>query len=141
MQDLSLSEFFLANETSLWLLGAVSLLTFVGTLIVVPWLVVRIPEDYFALGKRRLIPWSGRHPVIRWLLLIVKNIAGGILVVMGIAMLVLPGQGLLTVLIGMILMNFPGKYRFERWLVQRRPVLRSVNWLRRYYGRPPLSFG
>jgi len=58
--------------------------------------------------------------------------------VAGIIMLVLPGQGIFTILIGIMLLNFPGKYRLERWIVARRPVLRSINWLRRRAGRAPL---
>lgn len=135
-----ITEFLQANETALWILGAISLVTFFGTLIIVPWLVARIPFDYFALEERQLLPWSDRHPMIRWLLLFGKNLLGGVLIVMGIAMLVLPGQGLLTMLIGLVLLNFPGKYRLERWFVQRRPILRSVNWLRRRSGRRPLVF-
>jgi len=58
--------------------------------------------------------------------------------VAGIAMLVLPGQGVLTIVIGIMLLDFPGKYRFERSLAARRPVLRSINWLRRRANRPLL---
>ena len=57
----------------------------------------------------------------------------------GIAMLVLPGQGLLTIVVGIVLLNFPGKYRLERWLATRSPVWRSLNWLRRRAGRPELQ--
>ena len=87
-----------------------------------------------------MVPWADRHPVIRWLLLTLKNLAGVVFVLLGIAMLVLPGQGLLTILIGIIFLNFPGKYRFERWLIQRGPVHRTVDWLRRRAGRKPLVF-
>jgi hypothetical protein len=57
---------------------------------------------------------------------------------MGVAMLVLPGQGVLTIITGLLLLDFPGKYRFERWLVRRGPVLRGVNWLRDRAGRQAL---
>ena len=50
-----------------------------------------------------------------------------------------PGQGLLTLLVGLLLMNFPGKYRLERWLVGRRGVLTALNWLRRRGGHPPFQ--
>ena len=56
----------------------------------------------------------------------------------GIAMLVLPGQGILTMLLGFILVDLPGKYRFERWLVTRPLALRSINLLRRRAGHDPL---
>ena len=57
----------------------------------------------------------------------------------GIAMLVLPGQGVLAILIGIMLLDVPGKYRFERWLVMRPPVWRAVAWLRTKAGKDPLT--
>lgn len=134
LESLPFSDFIRAHENLLLLLGGVSLVTFFGSLLVVPWLVVRIPPDYFALEERRIAPWSDRHPALRWSALLGKNLLGVILILMGIAMLVLPGQGLLTILIGIVLTSFPGKYRLERWLVRRRPIWRSVNWLRRRAG-------
>ena len=120
--------------------GIVSLITFFASLLVIPWLVVRIPVDYFATEKRHKIAWANQHPLIRWALLILKNLVGVIFIFLGIAMLVLPGQGLLTILIGIIFLNFPGKYRLERWLIQLKPVHRAVDWLRHRAGREPLIF-
>ncbi len=67
-----------------------------------------------------------------------KNLLGYLLIVAGIAMLVLPGQGVLTILLGVILVDLPGKYRFERWIVARPLVLKSINRLRQRAGRDPL---
>ncbi len=128
------------NESLLLMLGLVSLLTFVATLFLIPFLVVRIPVDYFAENKRQTSSWAEQHFMIRWTMLVVKNIFGVVFVVLGLAMLVLPGQGLLTLLIGVLLLNFPGKYAFERWLIQRASVRRAVFWLRKRAGRPPLEF-
>ena len=50
-------------------------------------------------------------------------------------------QGLLTILIGIMLTDFPGKYKLERWLVRKRPVLTSINWLRQRAGKSPLATG
>lgn len=119
-------------------MAAVSVLTFIGTLIIVPIMIVRIPPDYFTHTKRHKVPWGDQHPVIRIILLIGKNILGYLLIGAGLVMLVLPGQGLLTILIGMMLLNFPGKYRLERWLVRRHLILQSMNWLRRRAHRTPL---
>jgi len=133
-----MTDWIQSNETVVWWLAAASLVTFVGTLIVVPWLVVRIPPDYFVPSKRNPTPWADRQPVIRALLLIGKNLLGYVFVLVGIAMLVLPGQGILTIVVGVMLLNFPGKYRLERLVVRFRPVLRSINWLRRRAKRRPL---
>ena len=79
------------------------------------------------------------HPVLRVLFLIVKNVCGIVLVLMGVAMLVLPGQGILAILIGLLFLDFPGKFAMERWLVERRPVIHAINWLRAKAHREPLD--
>ena len=123
---------------SLWIAGA-SLVTFVAVLAIVSWVVVRIPADYFAGPRRPDKNNIHRHPpVARLLLLIVKNIIGGVFVLAGFVMLVLPGQGVLTIMLGIALMNFPGKFQLERWIVTRRPTLWLINRLRRRRGRPAL---
>lgn len=122
-----------------WWLAAVSLLMFVGTLIALPFLVVKIPEDYFAQEHRNRELWVHHPPVLRWFLLFGKNLLGGVLVLAGILMLVLPGQGLLTILMGLLLVNFPGKYWLEKWLVTRTPVLKAANWLRKKANHPPIQ--
>jgi hypothetical protein len=132
-------EWIALNQTALWWLAIASIISFVGTLALIPVLVVRIPEDYFAETKRhRWEPWAHQHPVIRWTLLIAKNIVGYIFITLGIAMLVLPGQGTLTIIIGIMFINFPGKYRLERWVVTRGPVLTTINRLRHRAGHAPL---
>ncbi len=99
----------------LWL-TAISVVTFVGSLILVPLLVVRIPADYFARKEGHGKSWANYHPLVRAILLAGKNLLGYILIAAGLAMLVLPGQGTLTILIGILLVDFPGKYRLERWI-------------------------
>jgi hypothetical protein len=111
---------------------------FVGTLVLVPWLLVRLPADYFHESYRPVLPWSALHPLLRVLLHLGKNLLGLVVLLMGVAMLVLPGQGVLTIITGLLLLDFPGKYRFQRWLVRRGPVLRGVNWLRDRAGRQAL---
>lgn len=131
-------EWIRHNEITLIILGITSVFTFIGTLILVPVLVVRLPVDYFAHPDRHRHPWLTIHPVFRIFVLMGKNLLGVILVCAGILMLVLPGQGILTILIGLTLIDFPGKFTFERWLVTRPAVLKSVNWLRRRAGRKHL---
>ncbi|WP_445395899.1 PGPGW domain-containing protein [Zobellella sp. An-6] len=128
------------NPSLIWTLGIVSLVCFIGSLLVIPWLVRRIPVDYFSGEYRHPVPWAEQHPVIRWLLLILKNLLGLVFLLVGIAMLVLPGQGLLTILIALVLLNFPGKYRLERRIFMIPSVRQGVDWLRRRAGRPPLIF-
>jgi hypothetical protein len=124
------------DEVLTWL-AVISAVTFLGTLVAIPILVARIPADYFAPRRRRR---SQKGPAwARWSLLIAKNVIGAALIAAGLAMLLLPGQGLITILIGILLTNFPGKYRLERAIVRRPPVFRAINWIRRRSGRPDLA--
>ncbi len=122
-----------------WLTGA-SVVLFVASLIVVPAVVIRIPADYFAHQTRPRRPgaWAGRHPAARAAISVGRNMLAAILILAGLAMLVLPGQGVLAIIAGVLMLDVPGKYRFERWLVSRPGVLRALNWLRRRAGKPPL---
>jgi len=132
-------EWVTNNETALWWLAVFSVISFAATIAIVPLLIIRIPADYFADARRHgPEPWSAGHPLVRWSLLIGRNLFGWVVIVLGIAMLVLPGQGILTIVIGLMLINFPGKYRLERWVITRRHVLRSINGIRRHSGRAPL---
>ncbi len=127
------------TDQLLWAwLGLLSILMFFGTLLIIPWLILKIPDDYFLHDKPGHLTWQDEHPVIRIILLILKNLLGLLLLLAGIAMLVLPGQGLLTILLAVILLDFPGKYRLKLWLVRKPRVLKSMNWLRRRYRQPPL---
>lgn len=134
-----LIEWFQANDTALWWLGGISVVTFVGTLVMVPVMVIRIPFDYFSHPERQPTFVYRYGIFLGTLLLILKNLIGIVLLFAGIAMLVLPGQGVLTIFVSLTLMNFPGKYRLERWAISRRPVFRSINWIRRRRGYRPLD--
>ena len=120
-----------------WLTIA-SLIGFISSLILLPWLVIRIPEDYFTHQKRHRHRLQNQSVVVRVLLIMIKNISGVILVLAGIAMLVLPGQGIITILLGIMLIDFPGKYKLELWVIKRPKVLKSLNWIRKKVGHSPL---
>jgi len=127
------------NDTLLLYMGLFSLFFFLVTLIIIPWLILQIPEDYFHEDKRHSQLGSMQHPVIQAVILVSKNLLGVFFLLLGILLLVLPGQGLLTILLGIILIDFPGKYRLQRWFVRQESVLRSVNWLRKKGKRPPIQ--
>lgn len=130
----------LLSPTGLALIAGASLLLFVASLIGVPYFLARLPADFFTRRERqeRGLP-AARRPAYRWLLSAAKNLAGATLVVSGVLMLFLPGQGLLTLLVGMLLLDFPGKRRFLRWVVLRPKLLSAINRLRHGAGRPPLE--
>jgi hypothetical protein len=124
-----------------WLAGwifAGSVLMFVGSLIVIPSLVTRMRSDYFVSRKPPDESWMGQHRAMRIGFYVAKNALGLILLLAGFAMLLLPGQGILTILVGITLLNFPGKRRLELRIVRQRSVLRAINWMRAKAKRPPL---
>jgi hypothetical protein len=112
-------------------LGIFSVVAVVATAVLVPIIVARMPADYFVKqgGERR------RNIV----LVVLKNLAGVLLVLLGVAMLVLPGQGILTLVLGLGLVDFPGRRRLELKVMSRPSVLKAINALRRRAGRPPLE--
>jgi hypothetical protein len=121
-------------------LALFSALTFVASLVGVPWFLTRLPADYFSRRERAAlgIPESPKA-FSRVVLRLLRNVLGYILLLLGVAMLVLPGQAILTLLIALMLIDFPGKRRFERWLIARPSVLRTINRLRRRTGRAPIE--
>ena len=133
----------LAEEYALWfsLLALFSIVTVVAMATLGARVLAHLPEDYFLNPERRaehrylqLFP-SWLRPLVP----ILKNLLGLLLALLGIAMLVLPGQGLLTLLAGLMLMDFPGKFHCEQWLVRRKQVRASINWLRKRSGESPLK--
>lgn len=124
------------HEALLFWLGVLSIgsLLLVGALL--PIILVRMPADYFV---REHDPGHGPRRVVDWVWHIGKNVLGAVFILAGIAMLVLPGQGLLTILIGFLMMDLPGKRRLERWLICRPGVLKVLNEMRRKRGREPLQ--
>lgn len=128
---------FVSKEVLVWL-GVASAVCFVGTLIAIPIILVRLPEDYFHQdeGRAWLRDW---HPAIRITIYVLKNLAGAVFLLGGLAMLVLPGQGILTMLIGLSLLDVPGKRKVERKLLGRPAVLKAINAIREKFGKPPLK--
>lgn len=126
------------NKTTVLILGIISVITFFGTLAAIPVMLIRLPADYFS--RRRKRPKTGMtvNPVMRVSLLIVKNLLGAVVLLAGAAMLLLPGQGILTILVGLMLIDFPGKFRLERRLITQPKVLQAVNQLRLRAGKPRL---
>ena len=117
--------------------GLVSVATFILSLILVPVIIVKIPENYFS-SKNRNARWEKMNPVLRGILIILKNVLGLILLIMGILMLVLPGQGLLTILFGIALIDLPGKHKLVKRLVSYPKIINSINWIRNKADKKPL---
>ncbi len=123
-----------------WLTAA-SAAMLIGSAIVVPWIVVRIPRDFFAEDRRPPSRFAFQHPILRLTFFVLRNLVGMLVLLAGIAMLVLPGQGLLTVAVALIILDFPGKHLLERRIIRIGPLLNSINWLREKANVPPLRTG
>lgn len=107
-----------------------SALTFVVSLVVASWALCRLPVDYLLLDPGH----APRTGFLQWL----RNSVGAVLLLLGVAMLVLPGQGLLTMLAGLSLMDFRGKRRLESRLMLRPRVFAAINRFRLRSGQPCL---
>ncbi|KZX55148.1 hypothetical protein A3709_09175 [Halioglobus sp. HI00S01] len=103
-------------------------------LVAVPWVVRKLPADYFARPHRRHSQRT--RGVAEHLVVGVKNLIGALFVLLGIVLLFMPGQGLLTLLVGVMLMNFPGKHRLEGYIVSQSGVYGALNWMRRKQNLP-----
>lgn len=128
------------HEMLLGFIAIASLFLFIATLFLLPWLVAQIPPDYFSNQRRRPAQWKQVHPVLRYAVLVLKNLVGVIILLAGIVMLLTPGQGWLSILLGLMLMDYPGKFQLERQIITRLKLLRFINWLRRRQKKPPLLF-
>lgn len=137
-QFIQFAETWISKE--MWVgLIAFSVIAFVGTLIAIPAILIRLPPDYFKNHHHK--PWfANHHPVVRTLGLLVKNLVGIVFLLAGIAMLFLPGQGLLTMLLGILFIDFPGKQGLEKKLIQHPKILHAINAFREKAGKPPFTF-
>lgn len=120
------------------------ILIFVASLVisslVTMFVLLRLPANYF--DTNAVIGDDPEHPQWRRMLgMIVKNVIGVGLVILGLVMALpgVPGQGLLTMFIGVVLLDFPGKRAFERRIVSRPAILRVCNRLRVRFGKPPFT--
>ncbi|HJZ55317.1 MAG TPA: hypothetical protein VKE74_10180, partial [Gemmataceae bacterium] len=115
---------------------AFAVVSAVVSLGVVGYVLARLPADYFVNPAARARQVK-RHPVAHVLLAVGRNLLGYSLVALGVVLSLpgVPGQGVLTILMGVMLIDLPGKHRVERWLVTRRSVLAGVNTLRAKFGR------
>ena len=118
-------------------LGTLSFIIFIFSLLTIKWLVALIPSDYFI--KKNNSEFRSNYPIFWLVSIIIKNLVGYILIFGGILMLVLPGQGLFTIFVGLMLSNYPGKFYIERKFIAIPSVLRAINWLRKKSNTPPIK--
>jgi hypothetical protein len=126
----TISSWF-SHPALLWGLGIFSVVAVVASVLLVPRYLASLPPDYLVNDAKR------DEGGMAWR--IARNALGVVLVLLGIAMLLLPGQGLITLLVGVLLVDFPGKQKLVRRLLGRPKVLRVVNKMREKRGSAPLT--
>lgn len=118
-------------------LGLLSVVTFLLSLILLPYIIRTIPADYF-LQFTAIQPKANAYNLKSLCLCLIRNFFGFILLFCGIAMLFLPGQGLLTIFFSLLLLSFPGKKRLIRFLTRLTSVRRTINWVRNRANKKPI---
>jgi hypothetical protein len=123
-----MSDFIHAHQALCWTIAASTALALIAGGIALA-ILIRLPADYFTKPRP-----PGRGP---WR--IVRSVGGWLLILVGLAMLALPGPGTMVLLLGIMSADFPGKHRVQQWILSRGPVLKSANWLRAKFHQPPLK--
>ena len=123
-----------------FILGISSLVILVISAISIGFIIRKIPYDYFLNEKRDMSQYKNKNPFFWFIVLTLKNIIGYCLILGGILMLVLPGQGLLTILVGLILSDYPGKFKLEKRIIKTSFVLKTINWYRAKSNIQPIIF-
>jgi hypothetical protein len=136
-----LSDFFVALTWRKVLIGAaIFLVSFFANLGIVSFILVKLPADHFSKSRKTKF-WAGPRPWLHAAKVIGKNIGGILLVALGVVLSLpgVPGQGLLTVLLGIMLLDFPGRHRLEQKLLSKPSILNSINKLRERFGKKQLE--
>ena len=130
-------SYFLQNNQIFLYVSGLSTIFFLLSLLGLSWLISIIPHNYF-VDKKRVSLIKMKNPLMWLPIIIIKNSIGLVLILCGILMLILPGQGVLTIITGLIFLDYPGKFKFERLLVRNKLILNSMNWIRRKLNKPDL---
>jgi hypothetical protein len=131
-------EGFQSHTALAWAIVAMSIVFVLVYAIVMFLAVSRVSPDYFVSDAPSAMTWRGRHPLVRLLGHVVKNAIGVVLLIIGLAMLVLPGQGMLTIVVALMFLDFPGKRRLTLRILRQRHVRSGIDWIRAQAKQPPL---
>ncbi len=119
-----------------WLFG-LSLICFVGSIVGVWIVLIRLPADYLIRDGGPVSNDSARH-LLQFSRRIVQNVFGIVFLLMGMVMLLTPGQGILSIFVGITLLDFPGKQKLIRRILSNSKVLNAINNIREKCQKAPL---
>ncbi len=131
-------DIILQNKNLLIGIGIMSVITFLGSLIIIPILIINMDDDYFESKKKDTEDRSKTFNIFAFIVNVLKNILGILFVLTGVLMLILPGQGIVTILIGISIANFPGKRKLELKLIRLKTIHNAINWIRAKAKKPPI---
>ena len=123
------------HQYFVWM-GIVSLVVFIASLLLTPLLLGKIPQDYFIHTNQHKVEIEHLGHLI---IVVIRTLIGFVLLIAGIIMLVTPGQGIITILLGLFLMEFPGKRKLELKFIKHNPTFKALNWLRNKAGKSPFT--
>ena len=96
--------------------------------------ILRLPVDFFLKEERSFVFKRKNIPLILYIIiLILKNILGIILAIFGLIMILLPGQGIMTIFVAVIFIDFPGKWKMIKYFSRRKKIMQGLNWVRRLF--------
>lgn len=129
-----ITEFTAHHQDYLILASFISLFVFLASILLTPFLLGHMPVDYFINPYQHKL--EIKHPG-NLLIVIIKSLFGFCLLLAGIVMLITPGQGIISILLGLFLMQFPGKHKLELKIIKHNPTFLALNWLRSKANKPP----
>jgi len=124
-----ISHYLSDHAEALLFLSLISMVLFSVTIICIPLIVIRLQDDFFIRDTRTTAPFKSLP--LHCFMILLKNVAGFFLLTAGFIMLFIPGQGLLTIVMGLILINFPWKKKLELRLLKLTSLQNALNWIRR----------
>ena len=126
------------SSTLAWVVS-LSALMFFGSIVLAWYMIVRLPADYLVNADERSRKFAAQHPLVRVITIVTRNICGVLLLTAGVVMLLTPGQGILFIVLGVSLVDFPGKRDIVRRMMQQKRVFAAINRIREQANRPPLE--
>ena len=128
-----ISQFFEQYKDILIWLTIASLVMFVASIFLIPKFLKNMPIDYFINPKYHQVEVKGFKQIM---IFIIKNIIGLFFIIIGVIMIFTPGQGVISIIIGLFLMQFKGKFYLEKKLIQNNITFNTLNWIRKKINKP-----
>ncbi len=113
-----------------FLISVISVVFFlVGSLGTYIWL-LKIPSDYFRKKERNE----------SWIVKVMRNLLGLILVLLGILMLFMPGQGLITIFVGLYISDTKVTRSLRERFLKNKKIQRGLDSIRRKHNKKEFTF-